>query len=250
MEQLKNLDTGDTPTMIKQWRKIIRIGGYAAILAFLLTVTDIIFGSISSRNLSELPQTALERFSEFQQNSMLGLYHLDLLNVIISLVMVPLYFALFAVHRKSSLPYAAIALVIAFIGTTVFISTNTALPMLELSNKYFAAGDETQRTLIAAAGESLIVRGEHGSLGVFIGFTLSTLSSILMSFVMLNGKVFKKVVSYFGIIGNISLLTYILLVTFVPSIESMAVAIAAPGGLAALVWLLMIGIKLIKEECV
>lgn len=158
------------------------------------------------RAVISIHQTALERFSEFQQNSLLGLYHLDLLNVIISIVMIPLYFALFAVHRKTSLPYAAIVLVIAFIGTTVFVSTNTALPMLELSNKYFAAGDETHRTIIAAAGESLIARGEHGSPRVFIGFTLSTLSSILMSFVMLNGKVFKKVVSYFGIIGNISLL--------------------------------------------
>lgn len=247
MEQLQSLVVGDDPIITKQWRNIVRIGGYAAFLAFFLTLTDIIFGSISSGNLSELPQTALERFSEFQQNSLLGLYHLDLLNVIISIVMVPLYFSLFAVHRKTSLPYAAIVLIIAFIGTTVFVSTNTALPILELSNKYFAAGDETQRTIIAAAGESLIARGEHGSPGVFIGFTLSTLSSILMSFVMLNGKVFKKIVAYFGIIGNISLLTYILLVTFVPSIGSIAAAIAAPGGLAALVWLFMIGIKLLKS---
>lgn len=80
MEQLRNHDTGDTPKMIKQWRNIIRIGGYAAILAFLLTLTDIIFGSVSSGNLSELPQTALEKFFELKQNSLLGLYHLDLLN--------------------------------------------------------------------------------------------------------------------------------------------------------------------------
>jgi hypothetical protein len=59
-------------------------------------------------------------------------------------------------------------------------------------------------------------------------------------------KVFKKTVSCFGIIGNTLLLAYILLVTFVPSIESIAVAIAAPGGLASLAWLLMVGIKLIR----
>lgn len=246
MEQSNSLFTGDSSTIQKQWKKISRIGGYAALLAFLLTLTDIIIGSISGGNLSELPHTALERFSEFQRNSLLGLYHLDLLNVVISMVMVPLYFALFAVHRKNSLPYASIVLVIAIIGTTVFVSTNTALPMLELSKKYFAAGDETQRTIIAAAGEALIARGEHGGLGVFIGFILSTLSNILMSFVMLNGKVFKKTVSFFGIIGNTLLLVYILLVSFIPSIESIAVAIAAPGGLASLAWLLMVGIRLIR----
>lgn len=248
MELLKKLDTADTPTMAKRYRKLICFGGYAAILAFLLTLTDIIFGSISSGNLSALPQTALEKFSEFQQNRLLGLYHLDLLNVIISIVMVPLYLALFVVHRKASLSYAAVGLVFAIIGTTVFISTNTALPMLELSNKYFATGDETQRTLFAAAGEAFIARGEHGGLGVFIGFTLSTLSGILMSFAMLHEKVFQKAASLFGIIGNILLLTYVVLMTFFPSVESIAVIIAAPGGLASLVWLFMVGIKLMKEK--
>ncbi len=248
MDQVRDFVVGDNPNNNKQWRKIYILGGLAAFLAFLLTLTDIVFGSISSGNLSQLPNTAIERFYEFQQNSLFGLYHLDLLNVINSIIMVPLYFALFAVHRKSSLPFAAFALVTACIGSTVFVSTNTALPMLELSRKYFAAGDETYKTLIAAAGEALISRGEHGSLGVLIGFTLSTLSSILMSFVMLNGRIFNKVVSYLGIIGNILLLTYILLVTFVPAIKNTAAAIAAPGGLAALAWLFMTGVKLIKQE--
>jgi hypothetical protein len=230
----------------KQWRDIYLIGGCAALLAFGGNLFDVIFGSISGGNLTELPQTAIERFSEFHLNWFLGLYHLDLLNTIISIIMISVFFALFAVHRKTNPAYAAFAMILCFIGTTIFVSTNTALPMLDLSNKYYSAIDEAQKVLIAAAGEAMLVRGAHGSLSVFIGFSFSTIASLCMAFVMLQGKVFSKIVAYFGIIGNTLLLIYIILVTFVPKIQSIAVAIAAPGGLLALAWIFMVGFKLIK----
>ena len=63
--------------------------------------------------------------------------------------------------------------------------------MLELSGKY-AVADESQKTLLAAAGEAMLARGAHGSLGVFFRFLLPTLSSLGMSLVMLQGKVFSK----------------------------------------------------------
>ena len=231
---------------IKQWRNMYLIGGYAAFLAFSGTLFDIIFGSITSGDLSELPQTAIERFSEFQQNWFLGLYHLDILNLIIAIIMIPVYFALFAVHRERNLAYAAFAMVLSFIGTIIFISTNTALPMFDLSLKYYSVADEGQKHLIAAAGEAMLARGGHGGLGVFIGFVFTTIANICMSLVMLNGRIFNKITSYFGIIGYTLLLMYILLVTFAPKIQNIAAVIAAPGGLLALAWVLMVGIKLIK----
>lgn len=246
MKTVKSLYIEETITIQKQWKTVYLIGGYAALLSFCGTLIDIIFGSASNGNLSELPQTAIERFSEFQQSWLLGLYHLDLLNVIIAITMIPTYFALFALHRKNSLPYAGFAMILFIIGTTIFVSTNSALPMLELSNKYYSTVDETQRMFIAAAGEAMLVRGGHGGLGVFIGFVSLTIASLCMSLVMLHGKIFNRVISYFGIIGYTLLLMYILLVTFVPVIKNIAVIIAAPGGLLALVWILMLSIKLIK----
>jgi hypothetical protein len=249
MGTVESLYVEETSANRKQWEKLYLIGGCAALLSFCGTLADIIFGSASSVNLSELPQTAIERFAEFQQSWLLGLYHLDLLNVIIAIIMIPAFFALFALHRKSSLPYAGFALILSIIGTTIFVSTNSALPMLELGNKYYSAVDEAQRTLIAAAGEAMLVRGAHGGLGVFIGFVLSIIASLCMALVMLQGKIFNRVVSYFGIIGNTLLLIYILLVTFVPAVQNIATIIAAPGGILALVWVLMQGTKLIKMGC-
>ena len=184
-----------------QWKGFYTLGGIAAILSLIAVMADIVIGSSMGGNLSALPQTAVDRFFQFQQNAWLGLYNLDLLNTVNQLISIPIYFALYAVHRKINKPYAHLTLIIFLIGTTVFVTTNTALPMLELSRKY-AAATESQKALLAAAGEAMLARGEHGSLGVFFGFALSTIAALLMSLVMLQGRVFSKINSYTGIIGN------------------------------------------------
>lgn len=228
-----------------QWKSVYILGGIAAILSLIAVVSDIVIGSSMGGNLSALPQTAMDRFTQFQQNPWLGLYNLDLLNTVNQLISIPVYFALYAVHRKANKPYALLALIIFLTGTTVFVATNTALPMLELSRKY-AVATESQRTLLAAAGEAMLARGAHGSLGVFFGFALSTISALLMSLVMLQGKVFSKVNSYMGIVGNVLMLVYVVLVTFTPTVKDMAMAFAMPGGLLLMAWMVMLTIRLLQ----
>lgn len=228
-----------------QWKSIYVLGGIFAILSLIAVVLDILIGSSTGGNLSELPQTAVERFTQFQQNAWLGLYNLDLLNTINQLISIPVYFALYAALCKSNKPFALLALIIFLLGTTIFVSNNTALPMLELSRKYSQA-DESQKTLLAAAGEAMLARSEHGSLGAFFSFLLPTISALIISSVMLKGKVFSKANAYVGIFGNGLMLIYILLVTFMPTIKNMAMAFAMPGGLLLLTWMVMITLRLFR----
>lgn len=228
-----------------QWKSIYIVGGIAAILSLVAVVLDIFIGSATGGNLTELPQTAVERFAQFQQNAWLGLYNLDLLNTVNQLISIPVYFALYAALRKTNKPYALLALIIFLLGTAIFVSNNTALPMLELSRKY-ALADETQKTLLAAAGEAMLVRGEHGSLGVFFSFLLPTLSALVFSLVMLKGKVFSKASAYIGILGNVLMLIYVVLVTFAPTVKNMAMTIAMPGGLLLLAWMVMLTLRLFR----
>ncbi len=228
-----------------QWKSIYILGGIFAILSLIAVLLDIFIGSSTGGNLSELPQTAVERFAQFQQNTWLGLYNLDLLNAVNQLISIPVYFALYAALRKTNKPYALLALIIFLLGTAIFVSNNTALPMLELSRKY-ALAHESQKSLLAAAGEAMLVRGEHGSLGVFFSFLLPTLSALVFSFVMLQGKVFSKANAYIGILGNALMLIYVLLVTFAPTVKDMAMAFAMPGGLLLLAWMVMITIRLFR----
>lgn len=241
------METGITSLFQKQWRTIFLVGGIGALLSFSGTVADIILGSLAGTDITVLPQTAIERFTEFQENWLLGLYHLDFLNVITLVLMIPAYFALVGLHRKTNLPYAAIAGILILIGTIIFVSNNSALTMLELSNKYHSAIDQSQRTLIAAAGEAMLAQGAHGSYGALFGFLFQSAACFCMALVLLHGKIFSQAVSWLGVVGTALLLIYVILVTFVPAVESIAVIMAAPGGLLALAWTFMIGVKLIMS---
>jgi len=228
-----------------QWKNVYVLGSIAAILSLIAVMVDIAIGSSTGGNLSALPQTAIERFAQFQQNAWLGLYNLDLLNTVNQLISIPVYFALYAALRKTNKPYALLALIVFLFGTTIFVTNNSALPMLELSRKY-AHAIEPQRTLLAAAGEAMLARGAHGSLGVFFSFLLPSLSALIFSFVMLQGKVFSKANSYVGILGNVLMVIYIVLVTFAPAVKNMAMAFAMPGGLLLVAWMVMFTIRLFQ----
>jgi hypothetical protein len=222
------------------------VGAVTTVIALGGILFDVVMGNITGGNLSDLPQTAIERFDQLHNNPMLGLYNLDLLNIINQLILLPSYFALYAAHRTGGKAQAALAFIIFLAGTIIFVATNTALPMLELSNKYFATTSESQKLLFDAAGEAMLARGAHGSLGVFIGFMLPTLASIMMSIVMLKGKIFSKTPSWFGIAGNTLILVYIILVTFVPVAKNSATLIAMPGGLMVMAWMILFTGKLFK----
>jgi hypothetical protein len=132
------------------------------------------------------------------------------------------------------------------VGTTIFVTGNTALTMLDLSHKYFAATSDEQKMMLSAAGEAMLTKGSHGSFGVFIGFVLPTFSNVLMSCVMLNGKVFSRATSYIGIVGNSFMVIYIIMVTFLPAVEKMALAFAMPAGLLVMAWMILFTFKLLK----
>lgn len=230
----------------KQWDSIYRLGGQACTVALLGVLIDVAIGNITGGNLSALPQTAVDRFAEFHNNRFLGLYNLDLLNIIIQIVLIPAYFALYAIHRDVNKAYGLLAMVVFLFGSVIMVANNTALPMLELSNKYYSTTVESQKSLYAAAGESMLAQGAHGSPAIFLGFFIPNIANLIMSIVMLKGKVFGKLNSWTGIIGSILIMMYVILVNFVTGVENMATAFAMPGGLLLLAWMIMFTIKLFK----
>ncbi|GAB1483015.1 hypothetical protein MASR2M78_18310 [Treponema sp.] len=232
--------------MDTQMKNIYRLGAVATFMLLIGIIIDIVFGSMSSGgDLTTLPQSAVAHFEQFRTNWLLGLYNLDLLNSIMQLISIPVFFVLFLAHRKSESALALLGLVLFLVGATLFVSGNVALPMFELSGKYFTADSDAQRSLFAAAGEALLIRGSHGSFGVFFAFILPSLAGIVMSLAMLRGKVFSRLNSWLGILGGALLLCYIVLVTFFPGTKSIAIAMAMPGGLMQMAWMLLFSIRLL-----
>ena len=230
----------------KQWKIIYKIGAVTTIIVLCGIILDMLVGTMTGGNIAELPQTAFERFNQFRENSLLGLYNLDLLNIINQIILIPSIFALYAAHRDTNKPTALLSLILFLVGTTIFVTGNTALTMLDLSQKYYATSSEEQRMLFAAAGEAMLAKGSHGSLGVFIGFALPTFANGMMSCLMLKGNIFSRANSYIGIVGNSLMVIYVIMVTFMPSVERMALVFAMPAGLLLMTWMIMFTIKLLK----
>lgn len=230
----------------KQWANLYRLGAITTVIVLLGIILDMVVGSITGADIAALPQTAVQRFNQFKDNPLLGLYNLDLLNTIIQLIFIPSIFAIYAAHRKVGNPSAILSLILFLAGTTIFVTGNTALTMLDLSQKYFAATSDEQRLLISAAGEAMLAKGAHGSLGVFFGFSMIPFANALMSGVMLNGKVFSRANSYIGLAGNSLMVIYVVLVTFIPAVEKLALVFAMPAGILVVVWMIMFTVKLFK----
>jgi hypothetical protein len=118
----------------KQWETIHKVGAITTIIVLCGILLDMVVGSVTGGNVATLPQTAVERFNQFNENQLLGLYNLDLLNTIIQIIFIPSIYAIYVAHRKVNNAPALLALIIFLFGTTIFVTSNTALTMLDLSN--------------------------------------------------------------------------------------------------------------------
>ena len=239
-------ETNAGPSPERGWKGLYILGGAAAVFVLLASLADIVISYSLGGDLTKLPGTAMERFGELRQSPWQGLYHLDLLNVTTTLILVATFLALYAAHRRVAGGYAATAMAVELIGASVFIANNAALPMLALSAKFAVSASEAQRTLLAAAGESLLAKSEHGTPGVFPAFLLLSIAGLVMSWAILKGRVFNRATAWTGILSNVLLLAYVILVTFVPKTKTVAMLISSPGGLLAVAWLLLVALGLFR----
>jgi hypothetical protein len=230
----------------KDFRAFLAFGAVMGFVAALGGLSDVGLSAVlGGADISVLPKDALGRFASFRESPFVGLYRLDFLNVCISLASLPFFLALALAHFERRPALALFALSTTAIGTAVFVAGNAALPMLGLAGKYYTAADDAGRQAIAAAGEALLSRGAHGSPGAFPGFVLSSLSSLLFSILMLVGGLFSKPVAILGVAGSSIMILYLIIVTFMPGMEHVAMFIVMFGGLATLCWLVIASIRLI-----
>jgi hypothetical protein len=157
-----------------------------------------------------------------------------------------MYFALYTAHRKVNKAFALFSMIVSFIGVAVFFSTNKAFALLELSGQYAHATTDAQRSLLAAVGQAMLSIGRSHSPGTFINFFLGELAGILISLVMLQGRVFNKATALVGIVGFSLLMTYEICTCFIPTLNGVALIFAMAGGLLNLVWLILLGRRLLQ----
>jgi hypothetical protein len=168
------------------------------------------------------------------------------LNIFLVSLSILLTYALYAAHRRKQKPLAGLAVIISFIGVAVFFGTNRAFPMLALSNQYAAATSDSQRALLLAAGQAMLAVDESHTPGTFLAFFLSELSGILISVVILRGKVFSQASGVVGILAYGFLFIFEICSSFVPALFQAAMIFAMGGGLLSMAWYILIARRLFQ----
>ncbi|QIN84714.1 DUF4386 family protein [Rubrobacter tropicus] len=229
------------------WGGLYKIGGAAAMIGVLLVLLDILAGILlPGGEVEPGARSAVEWFELFRDDAYHGFRELGLLNVLNIILGIPLFLALYAVHRRVEGAYATLALVLFLFGGAIYISNNAAVPMFVLSEEHAAATTDAQRAALAAAGEAVLARGADFTPGSLVGFVLPSLGQIVMSLVMLRGGVFGRATAYMGIAGFALLLVFTVWTTLVPGALGAAMLIAVPAGLLVVAWNVLVALRLFR----
>lgn len=226
------------------WKTLYRIGGTVAAIAVGALLFDIVLSMLPGWNTETTPVTVQGWFAQFDGNTWLALRNLDLLNVCVSVLSLPLYVAIAVALRKTRAPLAYVGLALVATGTVLFAASNAALPMLELAQQR-SMGTMAERAAIESAAVALLARGAHGSAGAFPGFFLSEVGTLVVAAAMLGRTgVFGRRTGLLGVVGAASLVVYSAIMTFAAVPAELVVAIAAPGGLMMIAWHVLVARRL------
>lgn len=189
------------------------------------------------------PTTVLEAFSMLQANRILGLLRMDLLTV----VFIPLYYLIFlgiflALNGRKN-AWSIIALMSIFVGTTLLLATPSVFSMMNLSDKYTLATTESQQSQLLAAGEAILASDMWHGTGAMIGAILIQLGALIFSIAMLPGTIFRKFTAYVGILTHGLDLAHLIILLIIPTVGVTLMIIA---GTLYLLWLPLIGVRLIQ----
>ena len=246
MEGMKYKENPISKTTDSRWKDLYRLSGAAALIFVLTVMLDIVASIKGGEAAAPGTLTALDWFALFQHDPFHAFQNLGLFNIIEQTLLVLVFFALYAAHRKVDKVYAALAMILQFLGTAIYISNCAAIPISVLSDKYATASTDAQRSVFLAAGQAILARGEDFTPGAFMGFLFLGIAGIAISLVMLRNTVFSKAASYSGVLGTVILLIFTIWATFVPSSYQAALIFAMFGGLLSMVWLILIARRLFQ----
>ena len=227
-----------------EWTGLYKFGAVTSLLMLCTALLEILITFLPGGYASA--ETVVDWFNLLHDNWFIGLRNLGLLNIVMTALSIPMFFALCMAHWKVKPKYSALAMIISFIGIALFYATNRAFAMLDLSMQYAAASTVAQRAVLEAAGQALLAVGQSHTPGTFIGFFLSEIAGILISVVMLRGGIFNKFSAWAGILGFGMLWVYEICQSFIPEASSFALVFAMIGGLLNLLWCGLIAQRLFK----
>ncbi|MCX6647770.1 MAG: hypothetical protein NTV61_00040 [Candidatus Bathyarchaeota archaeon] len=179
------------------WSILYRVGGAAALIMLILIPIGAIPFIVSPR-----PDTVNGWFTLIEGNRLLGIALLDAPNLVVNIVGIMLFLALYAALRRVDESLSTIAAVLGVVASTLYIVSNPAFAMLSLSGQYAAATTEAQRSVLLAAGQTVITVYQSSTAFV-VSYVFGAIATLIFSAVMVRGNIFSKRAAYAGIFASI-----------------------------------------------
>ena len=227
------------------WKTFYKTAAIMALLIVIAGLVDTITSMLGGEARENSAISVVEWFMLFQNDRFYAFSYLGIINVITLSLGIPLYLALYHAHQQEQPAFAALAAMLFFIGTAIYISSNTVFSLFALSKQYAAAA-ESQKPLLEAAGRALLAQGADLTPGTFMGFFFTQIAGLLISGIMLRGRVFGKWIGGVGLVGYGLTSIFFVLSAFAPQSFNMAMSFAMPGGLLLVAYQIMLARKLFQ----
>jgi hypothetical protein len=232
----------DAQTADPGWKSLYRVGGITALVMVVFPLAEVAISFLPGvAGLSQGTVTVIDWFTLFQNHWFLALRNLGLLNIIGAAFLAPTVLAIYSALRRNNEGFAALGTILFFLGLAVYLASSRAFPMLSLSSQYAVATTDAQRSLLAAAGQAMLAEGQSRA-----GVPLIEFACLVISALMLRGRVFSKVTAYAGILGNALLIVVEIVTTFTRGLPNAGFVIAVCGGLSLMTWYLLVGSRLLQ----
>ena len=222
-----------------QWKTFYKTAASMALLIGLAGLVDTITSMLGGEARENSAISVVEWFTLFQNNRFYAFSYLGMINIITLSLGIPIYLALYHAHRRVQPAFAALAATLFCMGVAIYISSNTVFSLFALSKQYAAAA-EAQKPILEAAGRALLAQGADLTPGTFMGFFFTQTAGLLITSVMLRGRVFSKWVAWVGLAGFVLTSIFFVLSAFVPERFDTAMGFAMPGGLLLLAYQIML----------
>lgn len=184
------------------------------------------------------PQLQVEAmYAVFAQNWFRGLESLDLLLVLDAVFNLVAFLAVGIALWGTNRSAVLIALALQVAGTAAYFGANTGFEILDLATQYAATTDEVLRSQLLAAARFALANFQGTAFSVY--YVLGGVVMLLVSRVMLQGRVFGRLTGWLGVVAGV-----VMLVPPIPATGQLGVILSLASLVPLIVWLVLVGLRL------
>src|SRR5215208_5376043 len=151
--------TSNVETTHPSWKALYQFAAVAALLMVGIIIIQLIVFMTAP---PPLEGSAIDWFTLFRTNKLIGLIDFELLMILYTLISIPITLSLYHALRRTDPAFTALYVALSLVGVVCFIAARPAFEMLLLSDQFAAAATEAQKSSLLAAGEATLA-AFHGT---------------------------------------------------------------------------------------